>query len=182
MSDQLQTVTTIPPTPELIRRVEGKHFSGQSGLLSPEGARFAWAGLFNPLHSGVNVVLDTAEKYNLSSQPMTAKILFNALPTGRQITSSQISSTNTSPLRSPSPIPRAKVKFNSATTSPFKGGKFISIRRLPANSTVITPITSLGSVIIAPRSTLISVFISPSPTKARESFAWWEVPLQECRK
>ena len=162
------------PNP-LAKSFVGKYFVGYSDDLTLGEGTSAWAGLFNPIGSGVYMFVNVwtiTELLNIS--PIRAQIWFNSTLPGQPSADTTVTPSNKALV--PSPIPRVKLlKANNVTGSPTGGVKAFVRRTDPGTTQVFE---EDGKYIFAPGGNL-TVFISNPETSeelasARVAFGWWE--------
>ncbi|MCS1351971.1 DUF6143 family protein [Mechercharimyces sp. CAU 1602] len=170
---KLLNVTSPPPvtsiTPQFLKTIQDHFFVGQTGLLSFGGSIVAWGGLFNPLNSGVNVVINDTTLSDLGVNAFTADLYLGSVPPGRKITSSLTTATN---LSLPLAKPKAKLKFNPAVRGVPQGGTFAFIRRVETDTTQVIDVS--GRIILPPGGTFFALLKTQVFTQSRIGFAWWE--------
>lgn len=159
----------------LAKSFEGKYYVGYSDELSLGEGTSAWAGLFNPIDSGVYMfvhVWTITELLNAS--PLRAQIWFNARLPGIPMTETLVTPSNLA-LRPP-PKPKVKLlKASNVIGTPVGGIKAFVRRTEPGTTQVFE---EDGKYIFAPGGNL-TVFISNPETpeeiaSARVAFGWHE--------
>lgn len=163
------------PNP-LAKSFAGKYFVGYSDDLTLGKNTSAWAGLFNPIDSGVYLFVNVwtiTELLNIS--PIRAQIWFNAKLPGKPTTeSTTITPANKALV--PAPRPRIQLlKANNVVGTPTGGVKAFVRRTDPGTTQVFE---EDGKYIFAPGGNL-TVFLSNPETPeesaaARVAFGWWE--------
>lgn len=168
-----RTVISIPNP--LAKSFAGKYFVGYADNLSLGEGTNAWAGLFNPIGSGVYLFVNVWTITELlGASPLRAQIWFNANLPGTPIAETLITPANLA--LSPSPTPRIQLlKANNVTGEPTGGVKAF-VRRTDAGTTQV--FEEDGKYIFAPGGNL-TVFLSnpetpEEPASARVAFGWWE--------
>lgn len=163
------------PNP-LAKSFAGKYFVGYSDDLTLGENTSAWAGLFNPIDSGVYLFVNVwtiTELLNVS--PIRAQIWFNAKPPGKP-TAESTTITPANKALVPAPRPRIQLlKANNVVGTPIGGVKAFVRRTDPGTTQVFE---EDGKYIFAPGGNL-TVFLSnpETPEKlaaARVAFGWWE--------
>jgi hypothetical protein len=161
----------------LMKSIEGKYFVGTAINLRFGNATNAWARLYNPLDSGVNLYVNTWTVSDIYSTPYSVQIWFNSTPPGLIQNSQSVTPSNSA--ISPQPQPRVLLQYA------------IAVRGLPTSRTLAygrfglagTTINSEeeGKFIFPPGgSYLIFVSNPQSPTlpgSGNISFGWWEEPI-----
>lgn len=168
-----RTVISIPNP--LAKSFAGKYFVGYADNLQLGKGTSAWAGLFNPIDSGVYLFVNVWTITELlGASPLRAQIWFNAALPGTPAEETLVTPSNLA--LSPSPTPRVKLlKANSVTGEPSDGVKAFVRRTDPGTTQVFE---EDGKYIFAPGGNL-TVFLS-NPEKpdeeaaARVAFGWWE--------
>ncbi|SFS73294.1 DUF6143 family protein [Marininema halotolerans] len=179
MKKLVKALQAFPPTPGIIRQVEGRHFIAQSELLTPGGRTYAWGGVFNPPNSGVNLVVDRLTFTNFSPTPFTGRIYINSSPPGKKIPTKLVASSNATPLRVPPPQPKATFKFNPRVNRFPKGGNYLFTRRIKPNETEVVDDSETSVYIVAPGGSMLGFFISEIRSViTRSVIGWWEVPIR----
>ena len=150
---------------------EGKYFIGHTPVLAMYGYN-AWAGLFNPGSSKVNLYINTFTITNYSSAPFPAQLWLNSSPEGKRMTSSFVSPANTAKV--PPAKPEAYLLYSQNVTSPPSNGVSILTRISGANSTEVG--NYYGKIIIPPGGSFIVFLYSPGAqlANAEVAFGWWE--------
>jgi hypothetical protein len=162
------------PNP-LAKSFEGKYFVGYSDNLTLGEGTSAWAGLFNPIDSGVYMFVNVwtiTELLNVSS--LRAQIWFNAKMPGHPSVETLVTPANKALV--PPPKPRVKLlKASNVVGSPIGGIKAFVRRTEPGTTQVFE---EDGKYIFAPGGNL-TVFLSNPETpeesaSGRVAFGWWE--------
>lgn len=186
----LQTSSCIPPTITkapldytvavpitLAKSLEGKYFVGNSGLLTFGNGTNAWARLYNPPNSRVNLFVTAWTVSNLTDAPFRAQIYFNSTPPGAPMESSLISPANTA--FCPLPSPKIKLQYASSVTGEPTGGAQTFARRIPPQSTVAED--EDGKFIFPPGGSFLVFLSNPGAPDLKLSgeiaFGWWEEPI-----
>lgn len=162
------------PNP-LAKSFAGKYFVGYADDLSFGDGTSAWAGLFNPIDSGVFMFVNVWTITELlGASPIRAQIWFNARYPGQPIMENQVTSAN----QALYPTPRPRVRLLKASNVPGDpvGGFKAFVRRTEPESTQV--FEEDGKYIFAPGGNL-TVFLSNPETpgelaSARVAFGWWE--------
>jgi len=161
------------PNP-LAKSFDGKYFVGYADDLTLGNGTSAWAGLFNPIDSGVYLFVNVWTITELlGAAPLRAQIWFNASLPGEAITETQVTPSNLALRRTPKP--RVKLlKANNVVGSPSGGVKAFVRRTEPGTTQVFE---EDGKYIFAPGGNL-TVFISAEVpnqlASARVALGWWE--------
>ncbi len=164
----------IIPNP-LAKSFEGKYFVGYAEDLFLGGGTSAWAGLYNPIDSGIYMFVNVWTITELlGASPIRAQIWFNARMPGNPSADTLVTSANQALI----PLPQSRVKLLQAgnvTGEPIGGVKAF-VRRTEAGTTQV--FEEDGKYIFAPGGNL-SVFVSNPETpeetaSVRLAFGWWE--------
>lgn len=159
----------------LYQSLLGRYFVGTCRAEFGDGKR-AWAGLFNPPHSGVLLFANVFTVGNASEAPFSFQIWLDAEAPGDPVPTETQSPSNIA-IR---PLPRPRVEFLYAENvdgDPAEGTMIFG-RRCPAETTVVSE--EDGKFIIPPGGNFL-VNCLPPETGAGEfpvqiAFGWWEVP------
>ncbi len=162
------------PNP-LAKSFAGKYFVGYADDLTLGKHTSAWAGLFNPMGSGVYMFVNVwtiTELLNVT--PLRAQIWFNSTLPGRPTVETLVTPANKALV--PPPRPRVQLlKASNVIGSPTGGVKAFVRRTDPGTTQVFE---EDGKYIFAPGGNL-TVFISNPEAaaelaSARVAFGWWE--------
>ncbi|WP_426349034.1 DUF6143 family protein [Alloiococcus sp. CFN-8] len=160
--------------------LQGNYFLGSTKELLFGRGRNAWAGLFNPRESGVNLHVYYWEVSNTRDSPIRAQIWFNSYPPGNPTRSDSVTPTDTAI----SPIPKTSIRLLQASKAigePEDGVKAF-VRRAPGKSTVGD--VEVGKFIMPPGGSFVIFLGTPEapdePGAARVSFQWFEA--KACNK
>ncbi len=161
------------PNP-LAKSFDGKYFVGYADDLTLGNGTSAWAGLFNPIDSGVYLFVNVWTITELlGAAPLRAQIWFNASLPGEAITETQVTPSNLALRRTPKP--RVKLlKANNVVGSPSGGVKAFVRRTEPGTTQVFE---EDGKYIFAPGGNLtvfISAEVSDQLASTRVALGWWE--------
>lgn len=170
--DNLTKNVNIPI--ELYESMEGNYFIGYADNLSFGNGTSAWARLYNPCHSGVNLYVNAWTVTDISTSPFRAQFWFNANPPGNYSKSTLVTPSNTAI----HPIPKPKIELQLASNvigEPIGGVKAF-VRRGEPGITVVE--TENGKLIFPPGgSFLVFISILENPqtiASGRIAFGWWE--------
>jgi hypothetical protein len=159
-------------SPALNSRI-GKYFIGQTGLLNYGGGYYAWGGIVNPADSGVNLYIDIFTITNFSTQNLISEIWLNADPPRKAAVSYNVTPTNQA--ISPSPLPKAVMKYAGYSAEPMTKGVNIFDRIVTQNSTLVSD-SHNGSIIIGPGGSF-SILLRPPGYQYITGtivMTWWE--------
>ena len=162
---------------ELYQSIKGKYFVGYADELSFGRGTSAWARLYNPPNSGVNLHVNVWTVTDVSDSTFRAQFWFNAKPPGTPTNSKLVTPTNTAI----SPLPKPKIKVQYATNvrgEPRKGTKAF-VRRAEPETTLVD--VENGKFIFPPGGSFLIFLSNPeSPeiaTSGRIAFGWWEAKI-----
>lgn len=168
-------ITQIAGMPySLYSSLSGKYFLGATGELEFGNGRSAWAGLFNPDNSNVNLYIYSWQVTNTGSSPIRAQIWFNSDPPGPAARVKTVTPGNTAIY----PLPKPKIKLYEASNvidNPENGVKAFVRRAQP--EVEIGDIES-GKFIFPPGGNFL-IFLSNPETpdesaRATVSYSWFE--------
>ncbi len=165
-----QVVDITNPT---YQSLQGKYFTGQTGLLGDDPGFNSWAMLKNPENSGVNLFFDLLTLSNYSADPYVAYTYFNSIPSGTELVSVDVASGNTA--LSPLPIPKSQIKYSRRVSNSPEGGVIAFDRVVGGFFTEKSEF--VGRFIFGPGGALIVYLIPLKPATAlfsRVAFGWWE--------
>ena len=170
-SDLVKSVS-IPP--ELYESLKGKYFIGYADDLTLGNGTSAWARLYNPPHSGVNLFVNVWSVTDISAANFRAQFWFNATPPGTPEVSDLVTPTNTTMNRPP--VPKVILQKASQVTGEPSGGTKAFVRRGVPGTTLVE--TENGKLIFPPGgSFLVFLSLEGSPDtmgSGRVAFGWWE--------
>lgn len=155
--------------------LQGNYFLGSTEELQFGNGRNAWAGLFNPYNSGVNLHIYFWEVSNTGDSPIRAQVWFNSTPLGYPTIVESVTPGNTAIC----PPSRTIIKFLQASNVPGDptGGVKAFVRRAPAKTTIGD--VEVGKFIMPPGGSFIISLGTPEapdePGRATVGFAWFEV-------
>ncbi|MEN6325384.1 MAG: DUF6143 family protein [Syntrophomonas sp.] len=162
------------PNP-LAKSFAGKYFVGYADEMTLGRDTSAWAGLFNPICSGVYMFVNVWTITELlNASPLRAQIWFNAQLPGQPSISDLVTSSNLALI--PTPQPRVRMLEASDVKGDPSGGVKAFVRRTEPGTTQV--FEEDGKYIFAPGGNL-TVFLSNPETpeelaSARVAFGWWE--------
>lgn len=168
--------TVSIPVP-LYKSMQGKYFVGYSDDLEFTGIGVsAWAGLYNPPNSGVNLYVNVWTATSLYGV-FRVQIWFNALMPGNPKVSNLVTPSNTAV--KPAPSPSILLLAAPSVIGEPVGGVKAFARRGEAQSTIAAE--EDGKFIFPPGGSF-SVFLSNPETEeeqasGRVAFGWWEEPI-----
>lgn len=168
---------TVSVPINLAKSLEGKYFIGYADNLTFGNGKSAWARLYNPQNSGVNLHVVVWTVADISESPFRAQIWFNGTPPGTPQESTLVTPANMALC----PLPRSRVKFQLATNvegDPMGGVKAF-VRRGQPETTLVDD--EQGKFIFPPGGSFL-IFLSNPETpnvaaSGRIAFGWWEEPI-----
>jgi hypothetical protein len=168
-------ITQVASMPyELYLSLKGKYFLGSTEELEFGNGKSAWAGLFNPNYSNVNLHLYFWQVTNTGTTPIRAQIWFNSDPPGMPTRVRTITPGNTALF----PLPRSNVRLfqaSNVTGEPEDGVKAFVRRAQPG---VTIGDVEVGKFIFPPGGSFLIFLSNPEtpnlPAKASVGYAWWE--------
>lgn len=160
----------------LYHSLQGQYFVGYADNMFFEAGKNAWAALYNPKSSGVNLFVNVWTAVSLL-QPFRIQIWINAKLPGQPTASTLVTPANTAV----HPLPKPKVYLMQASNvadTPTCGVKAF-VRRAPAGETVVAE--EDGKFIIPPGGNF-AVFLSYDESatdyaSVRVAYGWWEEPI-----
>lgn len=169
---------TVDVPIELAKSMEGKYFVGYADNLSFGRGTSAWARLYNPNNSGVNLHVAVWTVSDVSESPFRAQFWFNADPPGIPKRSTLITPADTA-LR-PLPRPRISLQYASNVTGEPEDGIKAFARRGQPETTLADD--EQGKFIFPPGGSFL-VFLSNPETPetaagGKVAFGWWEEPIK----
>ncbi|MGD9567464.1 MAG: DUF6143 family protein [Sedimentibacter sp.] len=174
---QLYYFVDIPV--ELAKSLEGKYFVGVAEDIEFGNATNAWARLYNPPDSGVNMFVNVWTVSDVVSSPIRVQIYFNSTPPGIIQESTNVSPANTAII--PLPQPKVKLEYAIAVRGLPTGGIKTFGRSGPAAVTINSE--ENGKFIFPPGGSFLVFIGNPeTPTRlasGRIAFGWWEEPIQQ---
>lgn len=170
-NNTLEKAVSIPI--ELYQSEKGRYFIGYADDLSFGQNTSAWARLYNPIDSGVNLHVNVWTVTDISEAPFRAQFWFNASVPGACSTAP---ATPTNTAIRPAPIPKVQLQMSSDVTDVPVGGFKAFVRRGEPGTTVVD--TENGKLIFPPGGSFLvylSLIERPElPASGRIAFGWWE--------
>lgn len=168
---------TVSVPINLAKSLEGKYFVGYADNLSFGMGKSAWARLFNPPNSGVNLHVTVWTVTDVAESPFRAEIWFNAEPPGTPQESGLVTPANTAIC--PPSQPRIKLQYGINVSGNPTGGIKAFVRRGQPQTTLVDD--EQGKFIFPPCGSFL-VFLSNPETpelaaSGRIAFGWWEEPI-----
>lgn len=151
----------------------GEYFLGQTDMISYGGDIQAWAALFNPPDSRVNMYLNAYTISNFSNQPITVEGWLSAILPGKAVISDHVAAGNQS--ITPRVRPKVLIKSSNYVIWTPISGTYTFVRRVEPSIT-LTKHDFQGMYIIPPGSSFALIFLPPGEVdiKAKVAFGWWE--------
>lgn len=161
----------------LAKSLEGKYFVGYADYLPFGEGTNAWARLYNPPNSGVNLHANVWTVSDITQTSFTSNIWFNSTPPGLIEESTHVTSSNTAIY--PLPQPRIKLQYAISTKGLPSGGTKAFIRRGQPGTTLVSE--EEGKFIFPPGGSFMVFLSNPqTPTmfvSGSIAFGWWEEPI-----
>lgn len=154
--------------------LQGKYFVGYADDMTFGNGTIAWAGLINPIHSGVNLFVYVWTVTNIGSSPITANVWLNTHPPGQPVQSEFVTPANTA--LQPLPKPRIKLlQANNVMGTTFGGDNILESKVLPE---VTLAREEQGQYILGPGgSFIITLSVQEASSQigsGRVAFGWSE--------
>ncbi len=154
--------------------IQGKYFSGYTEEVTFGNGKNAWAGLFNPNDSSVNLHIYFWEVSNTGQTPVRTRIYFNTNPPGQGTKVNTIFQGNTT--LCPPPKPRITLCQASDVPGEPVGGVRAFVRRVLPETTISDE--EVGKFIFPPGGSFIIFLSDPEtpnePASVTLGFSWWE--------
>lgn len=172
LANPITQVASMPYA--LYLSLQGKYFVGATDELEFGNGKSAWAGLFNPNNSGVNLHVYSWQVSNTGKSAIRAQIWFNSQPSGNAIRVTTVIPGNTALC----PLPKPKIGLFEAINvinEPL-GGKKAFVRRALPDVTVGDE--EVGKFIFPPGGSFLIFLSNPgTPNQsaaATVDYTWWE--------
>lgn len=163
---------------ELYESMKGDYFIGYADNLTFGNNTSAWARLYNPPYSGVNLHVNVWTVTDISNFPFRAQFWFNAQPPAGPYSLAQTTTTNTAIW--PQPVPKVQLQLASDVSGDPVGGIKAYVRRGQPESTLVE--TENGKLIFPPcGSFLVYLSLAENPTESAEgriAFGWYEEKIK----
>lgn len=161
----------------LAKSLEGKYFVGYADELTFGKGTNAWARLFNPPNSGVNLHVTVWTISDVSETPFRAQVWFNAEPPGMPQDSPFVTPANLAIC--PLPRPKIRLQFAKNVSGDPVGGVKAFVRRGQPETTIVDD--EQGKFIFPPGGSFLVFLSNPEApeleTSGRIAFGWWEEPI-----
>jgi hypothetical protein len=176
---QLSKTVSIPI--DLYKSLRGEYFVGFANDLNFGKGTIAWARLYNPPNSGVNLYVNVWTISGVLAVPFEAQFWFNTSPPGTPVATTFVSMANTA-IQPPRPS-KIQLQYASMTQGEFTGGTMSFVRRGIPEITIVGD--ENGKFIFPPGgSFLISLSNLETPqllVSGYIAFGWWEeIISNEC--
>lgn len=169
---------TVDVPIELYKSMQGKYFVGYADNLTFGNYKSAWARLYNPKCSGVNLHVNVWTVSDISESPFRAQFWFNATPPGVPVTSDLITPSNLA--IEPTPVPKIIIQSASDVTGEPTGGVKAFARRGQPETTLVE--NENGKFIFAPGGSFMIYLSNPEDPEVsasgRVAFGWWEEDIK----
>lgn len=168
---------TVAVPINLAKSLEGKYFVGYADNLTFGEGTSAWARLYNPPNSKVNLHVTVWTVSDVSTSSFRAQIWFNTTPPGTAKNSTLITPANMALC----PLPSGKVKLQYATNvvGDPTGGVKAFVRRGQPETTLVDD--EQGKFILPPGGSFLIFLSNPEApwleASGRIAFGWWEEPV-----
>ncbi len=164
---------------ELYKSLRGQYFIGYADNLTFGNGTSAWARLYNPCRSKIDLFVNVWTVTDVSEAPYRVQFWFNADPPGEPTDSTLVTPSNTAIC--PLPQPRVKLQYASNVVGEPEGGIKAFVRRAQPETTLVE--SENGKLIFPPGGSLLVFLSTPeTPTTAasgRVAFGWWEEAIYE---
>ncbi len=165
-------VKTVDIPLETYESMNGRYFIGYADRLRLGAGKSAWARLYNPRGSGVNLHVNVWTVTDISEAPFRAQFWFNSTPPLGAYSESSVTPANTA--YRPAPIPLVKLQHASNVIGEPMGGFKAFVRRGQPGATLVD--TENGKLVFPPGGNFM-IFLSIEdsvPAEGRLAFGWWE--------
>ncbi|HBC30809.1 MAG TPA: hypothetical protein DC024_06145 [Clostridiales bacterium] len=161
----------------LMKSIEGKYFVGTAPNLRFGNVTNAWARLYNPTNSGVNLFVNTWTVSDIFSTPYSVQIWFNSTPPGLVQFSQFVTPSNLT--ITPQPQSHIQLQYAIAVSGLPAGGMKAYGRYGLAGTTIVSE--EEGKFIFAPGGSYLIFISNPErptvPASGNIAFGWWEEPI-----
>ncbi len=163
----------------LMKSIEGKYFVGTAPNLRFGNATNAWARLYNPPNSGVNLFVNTWTVSDIFTTPYSVQIWFNSTPPGFIQFSESVTPSNLTII----PQPQSHIQLQYAiSVSGLPSGGIKAYGRYGLAGTTINS-EEEGKFIFPPGGSYLIFLSNPErPTllaTGNIAFGWWEEPIMQ---
>jgi len=168
---------TVSVPINLAKSLEGKYFVGYADNLDFVNGTNAWARLYNPLNSRVNLHVTVWTVTDISQSPFRAQIWFNTTPPGIPQESMLVTPANLA--LCPLPRPKIKLQYSTNVEGEPSGGIKAFVRRGQPETTLVDD--EQGKFIFPPGGSFLIFLSNPEAPElaasGRVAFGWWEEPI-----
>lgn len=159
---------------DLYQSMQGHFFAGLAEHLEFGGGTSAWAGLFNPPGSGVDLYVWAFAITGVRNTAYRIQIWFNGAFPGTPQISANVSPTNTAIV--PLPVPQVQLQYASGVEGSPTGGALAFVRRGQPETSIFS--IEEGKFVFPPGGSF-GIFLSDPETPDIMSsgnlyFEWWE--------
>lgn len=167
---------------ELAKSIKGEYFVGYADELSFGKGKSAWARLYNPIDSNVNLHVTVWTVTDASASPFRVQIWFNTNPPGIPFLSDFVTTSNftLTPIRTP----KVQLQYATDVTGDPTGGVKAFVRRGLPETTIVED--EEGKFIFPPGGSFLAFLSNPeTPDESadgRIAFGWWEEPICDNKK
>lgn len=174
-ADCPNTLPVVAGVPiDLFQSMQGKFFVGSAENLCFGKGTGAWAGLYNPPDSGVDLYLWTFGISGVENSAYRIQIWFGALFPGEPRDSNLVSPADTS--FAVLPTPKVKLKYAAQTTGSPSGGIKAFVRRGQPGTAILS--IEDGKFIFPPGCNVTIYLSNPEAPEieayGKISYQWWE--------
>ncbi|MFT9496826.1 DUF6143 family protein [Anaerosolibacter sp.] len=168
---------TVSVPINLAKSLEGKYFVGYADNLAFGNGTSAWARLYNPTNSAVNLHVTVWTVTDVSESPFRAQIWFNTNPPGIPQESTLVTPSNLA--LCPLPHPKIKLQYATNVEGNPSGGIKAFVRRGQSETTLVDD--EQGKFIFSPGGSFLIFVSNPEApdlaASGRIAFGWWEEPI-----
>lgn len=161
----------------LAKSLEGKYFVGIASNMKFGEATNAWARLYNPPDSNVNLYVNAWTAGNITLTQFRIQVWFNSNAPGIIEESNNVTPANT--VIKPLSVPKIKLQFANGVKDSLTEGVYAFGRNGIANETIVSE--EEGKFIFPPGGSFLIQLSNPaSPVElafGRVAFGWWEEPI-----
>lgn len=159
---------------ELYKSLRGEYFIGYADELTFGQGRSAWARLYNPPGSRMNLHVNVWTVSDVSQSSFRAQFWFNSTAPGIPVESEFVTTSNTAIY--PPPVPRVRLQQASDVYGTPSGGVKAFVRRGQPETTLVE--SENGKLIFPPGGSFLVFLSNPEQpevqTAGRIAFGWWE--------
>lgn len=158
----------------LYHSLKGQYFVGYADNMYFEKSRNAWAVLYNPLNSGIDLFINVWTVTDLYEPPVRMQLWMNSRLPGPYTASNLVTPANTAFI--PPPRPKVQLLQASNVIGVPEGGHKIFVRRTLPGETIVSE--EEGKFIVPPGGNFAVFLSNPEgqdvPAYTRVAFGWWE--------